>query len=448
MTDDRRLGAALRLRQPKGNASRQQLGAMVRDLVGADQSLLAPLQHLIGNSFFLALDPANASRAERLCTRDQLLADMAETYQPKVVERLRAFLNGYLDLPDTGAVPHDPVIWGDDPPVPSSDRSDRGAPPAQSTSATTAAPYPQPVTPAPTTPASTAGCPAGSGPHPIADAAASSAPAPSATAGPSQGADAPPSPRRIPLVLGLSLLAGLGVGLAYRLHALCRPLGLCPVPTSNTSQPSLSAKALDRAQQAADSMEQARSLPSYETALSDLDKELLWLSGDPLTPAQVAQMARLQRVARDGSQRLMQEKKEAAAVAEAKGRIDSLPKLPTERQAPEREAIRAALSTIPSRSFSYGDAQAQLIRLNALAAPPEAPSETPAEEGAQAPEPGPTPAPISPAPTPRRDWSSGERSWSPPRRESPSAPPSRPAPAPAPPEDSGSNAPHRDDPLF
>lgn len=461
---DHQFGIDLRLRKPAGPPNRQQLDGMVRDLLGADQSLLAPLRHLIGNPSFLTLDPANASKAERQCTRDQLLADMADTYHPKVVERLRAFLDGYFDLaPTEGALFDAPVIWGGDPPVPSASSQQQPAPPSPSASATPTAPLPQAVPPLATVRASTTGFPTGLVPQPPPAPAASSEPTPSTPVGstssalpapappvpPSSDPNTSPEPSRIPLVLGLSLLAGLGVGLTYRLPALCRPLGLCLAASPSTPLVySASTKALDRAQQAADAMGQARSLASYESALTNLDKELLRLSGDPLTPAQVAQRDRLQGVARDGHQRIKQENKEATAVEEAKGRIDDLPSLPSERQATEREIIRGDLSSIPARSFSYGDAQALLKRLSAPTEPPKSQSEAPAEPDPQAPTSVPTPPPVSPAPTPRRDWSSGERSWSPPRREAPSTPQSRPVPAPAPQEDSGSNAPHRDDPLF
>lgn len=464
MSDDYHLGVSLRFRSFSGNASRQKHDGMVRDLVGADQTLLAPLRHLLGNPSLFAVDPASASVAERLGTRDQLLADLADVYQPKVVERLRAFLDGYLDLAPAEGQPDVPVIWGDDTPVPPSSPQQEPVTPRSSASPTPTASLPQPVPPPTTAPASTTALPTEVPPHqspaPATFSAAatspqlgftsSAPPAPATPGDPSQGSVAPPAPRRIPLVLGLSLLAGLCMGLAYRFPALCRPLGLCPAPTSNTSQPSPSVKVLDRAQQAAGAMGQARSLSPYESALADLDMELLRLSGDPLTPAQVAQRERLQGVARDGQLRLKQERKEQAVVVEAKGRIDELPSLPSERQATEKVSIRESLGAIPARSFSYGNAQAQLKRLNALAAPPETPSETPADPEPKAPEPTPVPAPEPPSAAPRQDWNrnSNERFWSPPRREAPSSPLSRPVPAPVPREDSGSNAPHRDDPLF
>lgn len=419
---DHQLGASLRLSRPPGAASRQQLGSMLRDLVGGEPSLLPPLQHLIAQPSFLALDPRSASRAQRLLGRDQLLAELGELYQPRVLERLRAFLEGYLDLEAAASAAAEPlpVIGGNAPA------------PANPGGAAAAAPEILPPGAAPPRPpASVPAAASGSGafapaagpsagrsrqaaaPRSVASAAAgpqraSPAPSPSPPASPSSsaaagsgGSGSAPAPRRpLPLVLALGLLAGLGLGVAFRLPVLCQPLGLCPAPPADPPQAaSAGSLALARGQQAAEAMNRASTLKAYDTALADLERELLRLWGDPLTPEQLRQRDQLQATAREGQQRLGQERQQAQLLTRATERIDGLASLPAEQQPAERQAISGLLAAIPERSFAHGAARDQLSRLSALPlAPPADPEPAPAPSEATAPPAQPAPAPPRPAP--------------------------------------------------
>lgn len=98
MNDDFRLGSALRASKSPGKPSRTQLNNLLKDLVGLDQSLLPPLQHLIGMPVFLGLDPLTVTPALLVLTRDQILDDIKTTYSPLVYSRLRDFIDGYFGL--------------------------------------------------------------------------------------------------------------------------------------------------------------------------------------------------------------------------------------------------------------------------------------------------------------------------------------------------------------
>lgn len=438
MPSDARLGEALRLNRPIGVASRQQLDSMVRDLLGSDDSLLAPLQHLIARPSFLAVEPVSGSLAELILARDQLLAQLGETYHPKALDRLKAFLEGYLNLPPTAADPApqpEPVIWGDDP-MPGQRQSPKQPPSAPVTSP----PQPHHADRGPSEPGQSRG---GAGPDPSPPTTQTLEPWPTST--PSQrGAEVkesslfpaqqhsthdpsqspladegvPQSPRQrrnLPLFMGLGLVAGLGIGIASRIPSLCRPLGLCPAPSAPGSKAtSPSAMALERAQKAADALASAATLPAYEAALDDLDRELLRLSGDPLTPEQLAQRKKLEGAASDGRQRVGMERQEAQVVAGSSERIDALPSLPASQQESEKQAIAGALRGVPERSLAYGAAQAQLKRLEALPAPsqPSEPTTAPNEPATSQPEPTPQPA-QTPRWRPSAPSSGGQGSWSP-----------------------------------
>ena len=438
------LGADLRIRKPPGSPSRQVLESMVRDLVGADESLLPALLHLIARPSFLALDPTTASMVKRLLARDQLLNQLAEMYHPKVLERLRAFLDGYLDLssssPGTQVNPPKVVedftepVWTS-PNPPSSPR----APASQ-------APLPNPWTD------QTSSVRVGAtSPNPPSTSAPWQNPGPlNATPATSPAKQRSP----FPLLVGVGLVVGLGIGIASRVPTLCRPLGLCsPAQSSGQTAQPASSKALDRAQKAADALASATSLPAFESALTDLDREQLRLSGDPLTPEQVAQRQLLEGKSRDGHQRLSKEQQEAETVKQASGRVEALPSLPAERQTTEKQSITESLTAIPERSFSYGDAQGLLKQLSSIPPSPPVTPETPgAPEAGPSPEPTPEPTPqpeAQPTPAPAPRWQSpsrssggGQSTWTPPKRSSPAPARSQPA------EQSGSNAPYRDDPLF
>lgn len=440
---DHQLGTSLRLSRPRGPASRQQLGSMLRDLVGGEPSLLPPLQHLIAQPSFLALDPRSASRAQRLLGRDQLLAELGEIYQPKVLERLRAFLEGYLDLDAAVSAAPDPVPvigGGAPPPVNPASAAPEILPPGSAPPRSMAAVHDAPSGSgsfAPALPASAAGIRAGrprlaaaprsatsgsAGPNQASTAASPASPSSrnsNAAAFPG-GISAAAAPRRnLPLVLALGLLAGLGFGVAFRLPALCRPLGLCPAPPSDHPQAaSAGSLALARGQQAAAALQKATTLPAYAGALADLERELLRLSGDPLTREQLRQRDQLQATAREGQQRLSEERQEAQMLSQAAGRIDGLSSLPAVQQSAERQAISQLLTAIPERSFARGAAEEQRNRLSALPLAPQVDPE-PVASPSEAIAPQAQPAPLPPRPD----------------RVSPS-------------EEGGGPAPYRDQPLF
>lgn len=424
---DHQLGSSLRQRRPAGAANRQQLQGMVRDLVGGDESLLPPLQHLIALPAFLALDPETTSRAQRLLGRDQLLAELADLYQPRVVERLRVFLEGYLDLDIAAPAPADPapMIWGEVPPA--------------------AIPAPPAAPPGSGTPE--AGSPPAAPPGVSGAGAAWGAVAPGAT--PASGVEharrETRSGRSLPWILGLAVLAGLGIGVGARLPVVCRPLGLCPAgPAGSAADSSVSSQTLERAQQAASALERASTLEALETALEELDRDLLRLSGDPLSPGQLQRREQLQAAARDGRQRLAEERQQAQTVTQAAGRIDALSALPAPQQASERQSLSQMLEAIPERSLAHGAAREQLKRLSARPAAPAEDASTPAAPG----DPGASGTPATPPP-PVRDPSWRSTPAGPGNEQgSGSAPGASAPPAPQPAEDSGSNAPHREDPLF
>ena len=456
-TPDHQLGAELKLRRPAGRVSRQVLEGMVRDLVGGDQSLLAPLLHLVGRPGFLALDPRVESPALRLITRDQLLADLADTYHPRVVSRLREVLEGYLHLAGgeaaSGYAPVDPPATELLEPAPAPPAGPHPSPPASAT------PAADPWVSAPAAPAAspqppTAASPAGMHPDPWLSVAATGpvfkavdAPAEAPEESSAQPTTTPAgagSPRWLPLQIGLAVFAGTLTVVAASQPPLCRLIGICAAPKGADSQPaSASSKTLAAAEKAAKAMKAAPDLRAYEQALSNLDRELLRLSGDPLSTEQQRQRDALQASAQEGQQRLSRERRQAETVANATRRLDGLESLSAERQEAERSTVRQELEAIPALSFSHGAAQQQLRRLLASPSPPPVAPPEPSAPAAAPPEPRPAPAPTPTprtAPTSGGRWSGGGGSWS--------SPPRRQAPAPAEADDGNSNAPYRDDPLF
>lgn len=105
LSPDHQLGLDLRARRPTGEVGAKVLESMLRDLVGTDQSLIPPLLDLVARPSFLALDPNQAPAAERRRARQQLLAELGPVYVPGVLERLKDFLDGYLDHGDLAAPP-------------------------------------------------------------------------------------------------------------------------------------------------------------------------------------------------------------------------------------------------------------------------------------------------------------------------------------------------------
>lgn len=71
----------------------------MRDLVGSDQSILAPLLHLVGDPRFLATEIKVDNPGACLAFRDQLLNDFSNMYNPVIISRMRMLLDGYLGMP-------------------------------------------------------------------------------------------------------------------------------------------------------------------------------------------------------------------------------------------------------------------------------------------------------------------------------------------------------------
>lgn len=463
MATDNQLGIHLRLRRSSGLLTRQVMENLVCDLVGSDQSLLAPLLHLVGSPSFLAVDPTLSTLSIRLLRRDQLLRDLEATYTPSVLARLGDVLNGYLNL---GAVE---VNSGTDPP-------------SGPLEALPPSPIPVPQPTAFTSPAPTWTPPQShpSVPTPSASWALSSPPgAPSSWSPGSVPGGSPPTSslplstpvalstqpqKRLPIALGVTLVFGTLVVLASQSPLVCRSIGTCSSEkASGPSSSSASKRALAAASNARKAMEAAQDLPSYRAALADLDRELLYLSGDRLSSAEKNQLEGLQASARQGHRRVSVEQVQAENVASASRRIDTLPSLPNDQQANEQTSLRGVLEGIPASSFSYARAQGQLKRLAASATapapvPPTAPAPPAARaphsggsqepESMSAPEPAPLPAPVPvPSPPRRSEPSSGSSTGSTQGTWAPSPARSAP-PTPAQQENGSGNAPYRDDPLF
>ncbi|MFM7313061.1 MAG: hypothetical protein ACKO0M_07840, partial [Cyanobium sp.] len=216
---DRQLGTELRLHRPAGDCPPRVLESMVRDLIGSDPSLLAPLLDLVGRPGFQALNPSGPA-GERMLSRDALLNALNRVYTPQVLERLAAFLDGYCNLGEinlqAGEVPPTVLI---DPPAPQ-----QPAAPTEPTSTDSAAtpvtgtpPHPSAFIPRSSEPTSTSRTENGTDPLPDGAAPRSietpTAEDPAATSGdptantsgiPSAAGDAPRSGlmRALPLLIG------------------------------------------------------------------------------------------------------------------------------------------------------------------------------------------------------------------------------------------------------
>jgi len=405
--------------------------AVLHDLLGADLSLLAPLKDLVSRPGFQALSShssANGTRAQ--C--EALLHALGETYQPQVVERLGAFLDGYLDpstprtssAPNEGSASRGHALQGS------------GAPAGAAPPAATAIPETLIF-----------------GDHDEKTAKASAAPAPD----PDAGAVATPAQSsrkgtRFTLLLG-GAVAALALTTAAALHSniFCAPLGLCSAASIEAA-----ATALEEAQKAANALEQATDLSDYEARLAELDRHLDLIASDAgLSGNQRKKRKELQEQAAIGRDRLKREKAHQQALKQVNSEQETIGKLAPQAAEERRAALLRRLEPIPAESFSHGEAEKLRLELTPAPAPPPAPaapepsqvpggatqappSEPPPQEEApawQAPAPAPAPRwspPPAPAPTPR--WTT------PPPRYSPLPPSAR--------NEGESNAPYRDEPLW
>jgi hypothetical protein len=351
---------ALYLRQSEGPwPSTASLQGMAADLVGAHTELALPLRELVSRPAFRAL-AEKAGSGGGLLERDALLQDLQCTFAPAVVAGLAEVLNGMLDLPSIPAEP---------------------------------APEQRPVSPPSEPPRSV------EQPRP---------------------ARRPSS--RVPLVVLLSLgtaAVAAALVLLSRTSPLCGAFGLCPQAVGLSQSPS----ALQAALAAEQALRRAGSVDDYASALEQLERELLKLSGDPLSSEQQQQLSALQATARDARQTLQAERADQEALARAEEAIAAAKASPAVAQTPQLTAARQALDAIPPRSFSAAEASRlraaleELMRQAASAAEPTAPDQA-------------TPAPQAPPSAP----AASQPRWTP--------PPSAPQPAPAP------SAPSRDQSLF
>jgi len=329
---------------------------MAADLVGAHTELALPLRDLVSRPAFRAL-AEKAVSGGGLLERDALLQDLQQTFAPAVVAGLAEVLNGLLDLPSGSAgIP---------------------AKPAEQTSAEDLP----------------------------------SEPLPRAAESRSDRRRASRVPLLLLVSIGTAAVAGASV-LLLRTSPLCGAFGLCP-QWVGLSQ---SASALQAASAAEQALRRTGSVEAYATALEQLERELLKLSGDPLSPGQQQQLSAFQATARNARQTLQAERADQESLARAAEALAAAEASPASDQSAHLIAARQALDSIPPRSFSAAEASRLRTQLDGFVrqgSPPAKPS---------------APDQISPAPQ------------APP--SAPAASPPPPAPVPVP------SAPYRDQPLF
>lgn len=85
--------------------------SQVQDLLGADTSLLGPLRDLLVRPSFRQL-VGGSQGSVRLGSRDALLQDLNATYNPAVVARLTAVIDGCLGLPASAAPAYGTSAYG------------------------------------------------------------------------------------------------------------------------------------------------------------------------------------------------------------------------------------------------------------------------------------------------------------------------------------------------
>ena len=371
-----RLGAFVR-QQPGALSSVSALQAVVADLAAEQDQLVLPLKELVSRPAFLAL-AAKAGSGSGAIERQALLQTMETTFAPGLVEALGDILSGFLDLP---AGP----VTAAKAPEPSSDPS---PPPPQPYKADRA-----------------------SVPHP-------SAPAPHAS-GPAE-----PRGNRLPQLIALSFATALLAAAAVvttRSPLLCSALGLCAVLQSSSAA---SQQALAAATSAEQALRRAQTLTDYRQAADQLERELLKLSGDNLTPEQERQRQQLQSTTTQARAVLIDEAAAEVRLDRARQALAAAQAASGEERNRQIAVAGQELAGIPSRSFSAGEADRLREQLSALER--QMPEPTPAELAPSA------PGSLEPP------------AWSPPPRTAP-------APQPQPQPGSGSgggSAPYRDQPLF
>lgn len=96
----------------EGGVLSRRLQAQLQDLLGPDTTLLHPLRDLLQRPAFRQLFNGS-SQGQTLHARDALLRDLAEVYNPALLNRLNGVLQGCLNLPATSTTTgHDPAWPG------------------------------------------------------------------------------------------------------------------------------------------------------------------------------------------------------------------------------------------------------------------------------------------------------------------------------------------------
>ncbi|AFY27468.1 hypothetical protein Cyagr_0267 [Cyanobium gracile PCC 6307] len=314
--------------------------AVLSDLLGADVSLLLPLRDLVSRPGFQSLDSLRLGQGSRKAQRDALLQSLGETYNPQVLARLAAFLDGYLESQAPNSVSDGGSI------LPKSSAQPSTVPvsswnPASTVPMTVIADPQDLATPPPGVPFAS----------------------PPASASTASISDTRSSRRRMPLlVAGSVVVMALAVGAALRSNVLCAPFGLCSAASIAAAN-----AALDEAQEAAVALGKAKDLTAYEQSLADLDRHLDKIETDALL-GRTGQDTRkqLEEKARKGRDRLKQEEGHQLTVRQVKSGLDSTDAMPLEAATERRSALLRRLESVPSESF----ASSQAVALREELAPP------------------------------------------------------------------------------
>ena len=343
--------------------------ALLADLIADDQAFLAPVRDLTGRAAFLPLIARLGTGAGQL-ERDALLQSLAPTYSTLVLDRLRVFLDGLLDLPEPSLL-RDPGL--------------EAVPPGASA---TLPPQPEGM------------------PTPL-----------------------PPSPRsrrvlrRLALVAisGMTALLTAGAVLVLRSGVLCGLSASLPfcVAVAPTGQGNGSTRSPDEAirsgLQAARDLATAADLPSFERALQQLESDLLPLTTSNLAPALLPQREGLEAIVRTARERLRQEQGDRNSLDLAREARDlALRQSDPATTATVESAIRQ-LQAISSGSFSEADARSLLrdleaARLRLQQGPAAVPTPDPQDPGTTAPPvtaPPAVPSQPGTGPTPSREGGGG-----------------------------------------
>ena len=382
---DRELGQRLASHLSRlSNPQQPVIQALLADLLAEDQAFLAPVRDLTGRASFLTLLGRIGSGAGQL-ERDALLQTLAPTYSQAVLDRLAAFLDGLLNLPEP-----DQAVR-----MPSSVAAGLQASASRPTT---------PLEPVPPT---------------------QSLPARPPTPVPATASPRSPMLRRLALVAIFGVTAGLTTAtvLLLRSGVLCglsASLPFCQAEATadqNSRGSQTPEGAIQAGLQAARDLATASDLISFQRALEQLEATVLPLSSSTLPQVLMQQRDGLEAIIRTGRERLRQEQfdrhrlelaREARDLASRQSDIKALSAVD--------EAI-AQLQAISSGSFSELDARSLLRDLEAakvrlVQASTTEPPAVPPDPGLISPTPDTSGSPNGGVPpgSPARDGSSSQRS--------------------------------------